>query len=291
VLDGPLRGSGLTNVEQDASFYTAAVVTQIASTLPTISVVTVNRNMRDDLETTIGSIIGQTYPRVEFLVVDGASTDGSLELIQRNESRIARWISEPDGGIYDAMNKGVRLATGEWLIFMNSGDSFHDRNAIAEVFSESHADADLVYGDSICRYRAEQLDRFVRAESPEVLPLRMNCSHQSLFTRRNLLLERPFSLGLIASDYEFLVRMRVEHRRFKHIDRIVGVNTTGGISDVNRLRSLRERAAIATKHGLMTPGRAVSYFAMSLRAGIGFCLRRALPPGVTAWMMNGGTLR
>ena len=80
--------------------------------------------------------------------------------------------------------------------------------------------------------------------------------------------------------------MRVEHRRFKHVDRIVGVNTTGGISDVNRLRSLRERAAIATKHGLMTPLRVLSYLAMGARAAVGLHIRRFLPERIATWFLN-----
>ena len=253
---------------------------------PSISVVTINRNMREGLETTLKSVIAQTYENLEFLVIDGASNDGSAELIRRFASEIDCWVSEPDAGIYDAMNKGVRAATGEWVIFMNAGDRFHDNDAITDVFGEPHADADLVYGHSVCWYPRENIERVVPAEAETVLPLRMNCSHQSLFTRRSLLIERPFSLDLIASDYEFLVRMYVEGRRFKAIDRVVGVNSNGGISDVRRLRSLTERVRIATGHGLMTPRRALSYFSMSLRAGLGFYLRRALPRKVTAWIMK-----
>ena len=273
-----------------AAEFQELVLNELASH-PTVSVVTINRNMREGLETTLRSVIAQTYENLEFLVIDGASNDGSRELIHRFASEIEYWVSEPDAGIYDAMNKGVRAATGEWVIFMNSGDRFHRKETIAEIFSESHSDADLVYGHSVCWYPAEKIERVLPAEPKTVLPLRMNCSHQSLFTRRSRLIERPFSLDLIASDYEFLVRMYVEGRRFKAIDHVVGVITKGGISDVSRFRSLTERARIIAGHGLMTPRRALSYFVMSLRAGIGFYLRRALPRRVTAWMMNGRALR
>jgi glycosyltransferase involved in cell wall biosynthesis len=267
------------------------LVPKRTTTSPTISVVTVNRNMREGLEATLESVIAQTYENLEFVIIDGASDDGSTELIARFAPQVAYWVSEPDAGIYDAMNKGVRASTGEWVIFMNSGDRFHRKETIAEIFAESHSDADLVYGHSVCWYPSEKIERVLRAEPKTVLPLRMNCSHQSLFTRRTLLLERPFSLDLIASDYEFLVRMYVEGRRFKAIDHVVGVIAKGGVSDVSRFRSLSERARIIAGHGLMTPGRALSYVVMSLRAGIGFYLRRALPPRVTAWMLNGRALR
>ena len=261
-------------------------MTESIAKVPKISVVTVNRNMRDGLQTTIESVVGQTYPCIEFLIIDGASVDGSVELIQGFASHIAYWTSEPDVGIYDAMNKGVRAATGEWLIFMNSGDLFHDKDVVADVFAKFHSDADLVYGHSVCRYLREGVERFVPAQSPKVLPLRMNCSHQSLFTRRSLLLAQPFSLRLIAADYEFLVRMRAERRRFKLVDRIVGVHTNGGVSDVRRLRSLKERAVISIEHGLITPWRALSYMAMAIRAGLGPHVKRALPKQIATWILK-----
>jgi putative colanic acid biosynthesis glycosyltransferase len=276
---------------RNTSFDTASIATETASAAPTISVVTINRNMRDGLETTLESVIAQTYENLEFVVVDGASDDGSVELIRRFDSEIDHWMSEPDAGIYDAMNKGIRAATGEWIIFMNAGDRFHDKDAITDVFSVNHSDADLIYGHSVCWYPREKIERKVQSEPETALPLRMNCSHQSLFARRSLLAERPFSLDLIASDYEFLVRMYVEGRRFKPVDRVVGVITNGGISDVSRFRSLSERARIIREHGLMTPRRALSYLGMSLRAGLGLYLRRALPRKITAWMMSSEALR
>jgi glycosyltransferase involved in cell wall biosynthesis len=220
------------------------------------------------------------------VIIDGGSVDGSVDVIQRFAARIVYSVSEPDRGIYDAMNKGVRAATGEWIIFMNSGDRFYDQNAIADVFSEDHSDADLVYGHSTNWYANEEMQTFKPAESLAALPLRMNCSHQSLFTRRSLLLERPFSLDFIAADYEFLVRMYTEGRRFRSVNRIVAVNTTGGISDVNRLRSVTERAKIAVRHGLMTPRRSLSYVAMGILAAVVPHLKLALPKQLRTWILK-----
>jgi len=254
--------------------------------LPKVSVVTINLNMRDDLEATIKSVIGQTYSNLEYLVIDGASTDGSVEVIRGHANRIHRWVSEPDLGLYDAMNKGTREASGEWVIFMNAGDEFYDSSAIADVFREIHSDADLIYGHSVRRYAREKVERVVRAELPGVLGLRMNCSHQSLFSRRSILMERPFSVGLMAADYEFLVRMHVEGKRFKMVDRVVGININGGISDRKRLRSLSERGRIATRYGLMTPLGALSYAGMASRAVIGPYIKFVLPRPVTGWLLR-----
>jgi len=266
------------------------VVTSAAASMPRISVVTINREMREGLETTIRSVLAQTYPNLEYLVIDGNSCDGSRALIKRFGSRIDYWVSEPDSGIYDAMNKGARAAAGEWVIFMNAGDRFHENESVADVFSEPHLDADLVYGHSLRCYARESVQRFVKAESLEALPLRMNCSHQSLFTRRGLLLENPFSVGMIASDYEFLVRMYDARRRFKIVDRTISVNVNGGVSDVRRLRSLAERARIARRYGLMTPRRALTYVNMGLRAGFGIRVRRALPKALATWILARGSV-
>jgi glycosyltransferase involved in cell wall biosynthesis len=252
---------------------------------PRISVITINRNMHDGLESTIHSVLAQTYPNLEYLIIDGNSHDGSRALIKRYASSIDYWVSEPDNGIYDAMNKGVRAATGDWVIFMNAGDRFYGDESVAAVFSEPHSDAELICGHGVRCYVRENVQRFMPAESPSTLPLRMNCSHQSLFTRRALLLERPFSTGMIAADYEFLVRMYAEHRRFKVVDRTIGVNLSGGISDVRRLRSVLERARISFRYGLMTPRRALSYLGMGLRAGCIAPLRRALPKPLATWIL------
>lgn len=101
---------------------------------PKISVITICYNAVDVIEGTILSVINQTYKNIEYIVVDGGSTDGTIDIIKRYESRIDKWISEPDKGIYDAMNKGIRIATGEWLNFMNAGDVFTRNDLLSDVF-------------------------------------------------------------------------------------------------------------------------------------------------------------
>jgi hypothetical protein len=114
----------------------------------------------------------------------------------------------------------------------------------------------------------------------------MNCSHQSLFTRRSILSTSPFSLGMMAADYEFLVRMHVEGARFKMVDHTIGVNVNGGVSDRERLRSLGQRRRIAAKYGLMTPWRFLSYAGMAGRAVLGPYLKCMLPLPVTGWLLR-----
>lgn len=256
---------------------------------PKVSVVTINLNMRAELEDTIKSVVAQTYPNLEYLIIDGGSRDGSVETIQRYADAIHYWVSERDAGLYDAMNKGARAAKGDWVIFMNAGDTFADATAVADMFSQDYRDAELLYGHSKRRYVKEGVERLARAEAPSVLPLRMNCSHQSLFTRRRLLAEHPFSIDLMAADYEFLVRMYVAGKNFQMVDRVVGVNANGGVSDRKRMQSLSQRGRIAARYGLMTPRRALSYAGMAARAVIGPYMKRILPRSVTAWVLTNKT--
>jgi glycosyltransferase involved in cell wall biosynthesis len=232
------------------------------------------------------SVFAQSYSNIEYLVIDGGSTDGSLELIKQWSSQVHQWISEPDAGIYDAMNKAVRIASGEWIIFMNAGDRFSDASVVADMFSASHDDADLVYGHSLIWYARERVERFVRAEPIAALPLRMKCSHQSLFARRWLLVARPFSVGEMASDYEFLVRMQADRRRFKLVDRVVSVCANGGISDTNRLGSLLHMWKVSTRYGLTPRWGLLSFLGIGLRDVSARLLKSILPQRLTAWILQ-----
>ena len=112
---------------------------------PTLSVITIVYNNVKHIERTIFSVVNQTYPNIEYIVVDGKSTDGTLQIIERYKTRIAKIISEKDEGIYDAMNKGLAAATGDYVIFMNSGDEFYKTDTVERVF-ETAPDADIYYG-------------------------------------------------------------------------------------------------------------------------------------------------
>src|SRR5579863_7406616 len=104
---------------------------------PTLSVITIVYNNVRDIERTILSVLNQTYPHIEYIVVDGLSTDGTLEIIKRYKTKISKLISEKDEGIYDAMNKGLAVATGDYVVFMNSGDEFYEAETVSKVFAAS----------------------------------------------------------------------------------------------------------------------------------------------------------
>ena len=116
-----------------------------------ISVVTVCYNAADTIEKTILSVLNQTYHDIEYIIIDGGSTDGTVEIIRKYADKIAYWVSEPDKGIYDAMNKGIEVATGEWINFMNAGDRFYKSDVIKLIFDNMNCydDVDIIYGDSL----------------------------------------------------------------------------------------------------------------------------------------------
>jgi glycosyltransferase involved in cell wall biosynthesis len=253
---------------------------------PKISIVTINFNMAADLDGTIRSVVAQTYPNLEYLVIDGGSTDGSVEVIRKHAKDIDYWVSERDRGLYHAMNKGTQAATGEWVLFMNSGDRFADPGVVADVFVIDRDDADLVFGHSIRRYEREHVEREIPAEPVEVLPYRMNCSHQSIFARRQILLDHPFTEGFMSADYEFLVAAWSSGLRFKLVDRVVGAWTTGGMSDRKRILSLNQRIEVLERHGLMTPSLRLTYFRLAMRALAGQMIRRILPMPLLRYILR-----
>lgn len=207
--------------------------------MPLVSIITVVRNGIKHLEQTIQSVLNQTYDNIEYILVDGASTDGTLETIQNYDDEIAYWVSEPDKGIYDAMNKGIVLATGDWINFMNAGDRFYKLETIENIFKTSFS-ADLVYGDSKKEFK--NFPRFQKAGEVSNLWKGMVFSHQSLFVKNNLLKDNMFeTTNKLTSDFEFIFSMYRKHCKFHKIDTIIAVNAAEGLSNDNRITSIKER--------------------------------------------------
>lgn len=154
--------------------------------LPKISVITVCRNVGVAIKETIDSIDSQSYNNIELIIVDGASTDNTVDIIKKNESRISKWISEPDNGIYDAMNKGLCMATGEWVSFINVGDSFADDNVIADIFSHEIPDHVKLIGGNTRNFFPDGHTEIHYAEPVANVRFNLIFSHQASFTRREI---------------------------------------------------------------------------------------------------------
>lgn len=181
-----------------------------------VTVVTVCRNCESFIETTIRSVVSQTYPSVEYIIIDGNSTDGTMAVVDRYRDQMAHIISEPDEGIYDAMNKGLRLATGEWIIFMNAGDVFYDDDVITNMHLEqlTNDKCGAVYGDYqgithegmvtvICDHPFYKKNKWQLLRDPQ-----MGFHHQSVFVRTRLAKEHPFCTQYkYCADYHMILQV------------------------------------------------------------------------------------
>ena len=206
---------------------------------PLITVVTVVYNGEQFLEETILSVINQTYDNVEYIIIDGGSTDGTLEIIKKYEHAIDYWVSEKDQGIYDAMNKGIHLATGDWINFMNGGDAFFATTSITEVFSSIDlARVDIFYGNHQVIYPSGR-KRFAKAGLVKNLWKGSQFCHQASFVKATYHKAHKFNLCTkIVADFEFFYKSWKSNAVFQFTDVTVARFEAGGVSDVKRIDSI-----------------------------------------------------
>lgn len=169
---------------------------------PKFSIVTVCFNVVDTIEDTILSVINQTYSNLEYIIIDGASTDGTVDVIKKYSDRIAYFLSEPDKGIYDAMNKGIKVATGDWINFMNAGDTFFSNAVITSLVPQIERDSIIVYGDTVCVYsRGEKLIKPLPSDN---MLKQMFFNHQSSFSEAQTLKTMLFDTSYkLCADYKY----------------------------------------------------------------------------------------
>lgn len=193
---------------------------------PKITVVTVCYNAAETIEKTILSVVGQTYNNIEYLIIDGGSKDDTLAIIKKYESNISKWISEPDKGIYDAMNKAIKMATGEWINFMNAGDCFATNDVLEKIFNdEIPNNVKFLYSDN---YYIDPDGRKIFAKHDHTIP---SILHQSSIYRKELHYEYGFyavTPKIIISDLLFFCMIPSEY--FKKVDTIISINSVDGVS-------------------------------------------------------------
>lgn len=197
-----------------------------------LSVITVNYNNKEGLINTAKSIVNQTNSCYEWIVIDGGSDDGSFEVIKQYSDRLAYWCSEKDAGVYDAMNKGVGIAKGDFVIFMNSGDMFASEDVV-EKFAEQDLESDIIYGD-VVYVKPEGNQKIVY---PDVLPYdrfpKSTINHQSTFIRRSLAERFPYDMNYrLAADRKFWVQALYSGAVFAHMNYVVALYDYTGMSSV-----------------------------------------------------------
>lgn len=207
---------------------------EIKYSLPKVSVVSVVWNDKDGIDRTITSVKSQSYPEVEYVVVDGKSDDGTVDLLNERCSEIDILISEPDTGIYNAMTKGIGHSTGHFVILMNGGDEFHDSNSLMNLVISALAkpQAQVTYGHH--NYINEKTGKAVVRKGREMdsLVARMPFNHQSCLFLRSLFKDFPFNETYkYAADYEHIVRLHKNGIKFKLADVVVANFYAGGASE------------------------------------------------------------
>jgi glycosyltransferase involved in cell wall biosynthesis len=212
-----------------------------------LSIITINLNNADGLKQTMESVTEQIFQGYEFIVIDGGSTDGSLDVIHSHADKITRWVSEPDTGIYGAMNKGLCLACGEYVYFLNSGDRLVSPEVLDQIFAKNAYCEDLLYGNTV---RPDGANGFREWPQPDELTVacffRNGICHQSIFYKKELfnILGNYDESFKIAADWEFNIRVLLARRSTRHVPIAVVHYKGSGISETQPDLSSRERSII-----------------------------------------------
>lgn len=198
-----------------------------------ISIVTIVYNDFINVEKTILSVLNQTYEDVQYIVIDGASTDKTLTLVEKYKDKIDVIVSEPDNGIYDALNKSLDYVKGDWVVFMNSGDFFYSNNVLMNIFAHSNFDnIDVVYGNVSIGDKGD----IVKPRSLNLFWKGLPFNHQCSFTRASILFEEKFDLTYsISSVHDFFYKLYLNKYNFKYVNEVVAVYDLTGVSATSSL--------------------------------------------------------
>lgn len=201
-----------------------------------ISIITINLNNKNGLKRTIESVINQTYrDKIQYIIIDGDSNDGSKEIINQYKDNIDYWVSEKDNGLYNAMNKGIQAATSDYCLFLNSGDYLSENNVIERIYDS--LDVDIVYGDEFkikpngSKYLAKYPDKL-----DESFFKRTALPHQSSFIKTQLLKQHPYSekWKLLGDWLWFRERIIEDKVTYKHLNIPISNYGLDGISTIQR---------------------------------------------------------
>lgn len=217
---------------------------------PKISIITVVYNAAALIERTIKSVLSQTYSNIEYVVIDGASSDGTFEIIEKYSSQIALIHSGKDNGIYDAMNRGLKDATGDFVLFLNAGDELYAKDTIELVFKSGNAD--VYYGNTAIVNELGTVLGDRRLTPPQVLTWKslkygMCVSHQSFIARKTLC--EPYNLDYkISADIDWVIRVLKQSKTTCNTQNYISKFLAGGTSNKRRKKALLERFSIMIKH-------------------------------------------
>lgn len=219
----------------------------------TISIITVTYNAQATLERTIKSVCEQSYGGIEYVIIDGASKDSTIEIIKRYDTQISHWVSEPDGGLYDAMNKGIQMATGDYIWFLNAGDTLKNNDIVQQVIdmANKHNLPHIIYGETDLVDIADNYLGARRLKAPEQLTWKsfrvgMLVCHQAFIMKRT---EAPFYdlRYRFSADFDWCIRCMKQGGTIVNSHLRLVNYLYEGLTTHNRKTSLKERYAIMVK--------------------------------------------
>jgi len=223
---------------------------------PKLSVITIVYNNVRDIERTLLSVLNQTYSTIEYIVIDGGSTDGTVEILKHYEARLSMLVSERDDGIYDAMNKGLALANGDYVLFMNSGDEIYSPDTVGKIFA-TEPDADIYYGetemyDGNWKNLGQRRHRAPEHFTWKGFKFGMSISHQAIYMRRSLttLYNTQYKLS---SDIDWIISAAKKAKKIVNTKMYVAKYLIGGMSKSRHRQSLIERFQIFSNHYGLVP--------------------------------------
>jgi len=207
-----------------------------------LSIITINFNNRLGLKKTIESIISQTFKEFEWIVIDGGSTDGGKELLEKYQQHFSYWVSEPDNGIYHAMNKGISHVHGEYVNFMNSGDIFYNDTTLEEFFN-NQLTGDLVYGEWLESIGTDLIPQFTPKEVSLDYFFKGNICHQSAFIKSNIIKKYGFDEKYkIVADWQIWVKMLIDGYSMQYVNQTICIfDGNEGISSIKDDKLMKEK--------------------------------------------------
>ena len=241
-----------TNLLLEGGLRTKGLFKKHEANRPLVTVITVVFNGADDLEKTLLSVLNQSYDNVEYIVIDGGSTDGTLDIIRQYDHVIDYWLSEKDVGIYHAMNKGIQLANGDWLNFMNSGDYFHENSTLDKIAIQMASNMAIIFGDfETFSNRHQFYERKVPGPvSVKNLVMKMPICHQSMFvTLQSFKYVGLFDTNYkLCADHDWLIKALLAGQQAKYVKECIAFSNIDGVSSTSIFQRKRERLAIALVH-------------------------------------------
>ena len=212
-----------------------------------ISIVTISYNEKNSIEKTILSCVNQTYVNKEYIIIDGGSEDGTVDIIKNYKDHIDVFVSEPDMGLYDAMNKGIKKSKGDYIIFVNSGDSLYNVNTLSSIFleiSNSNIEPDFIYGDAVVKQFNSNKLHFKKARHYRFAWYGMFTNHQAMIYSLNIIKRNNLLFDQInypiSADYKFTIEFLTMTTKVKYVDNWLCIFDLNGVSSINKNQGLKE---------------------------------------------------